>query len=244
MKRNKIILLIVEGDSDETLFVPLLEYLTKDANIRPMVMGGDPFADYKNSRRSSKDIVGDKIRKFLDENRLKGEDLIYVAFIIDVDGIYVPEDDFVIGKPVNNKNYEYDLKARHVMVDNLDYLKNLSKTWAMKKGKLEPVTYNHMTSNIKRCKIPYGVYFNSLTLEHVTHNEIIDDDRKTVVADDLLDEWESNLGGLLEIFVDRKVAANIRESWETLRVKEWYHSHSNINNLVDKVAELVDRKER
>ena len=83
-----------------------------------------------------------------------------------------------------------------------------------------------------------------MTLEHVTQNEIIDDDKKTTVADELLDEWEDNLNGLLEIFMDKGIADSVHESWKTLSAKKWYYPYSNINNLAERVTALVDETGR
>ena len=89
-KSRKVILIFVEGESDETVvgFVTdsLVEQLDQ-MHITLKVMHGDVFSDRKYSSPSGPQIASDKITDTLKTEKLKAKDLLFVAFVTDTDGI-------------------------------------------------------------------------------------------------------------------------------------------------------------
>ena len=115
-KSRKVILIFVEGESDETVvgFVTdsLVEQLDQ-MHITLKVMYGDVFSDRKYSSSSGPQIASDKIIDTLKKEKLKAKDLLFVAFVTDTDGIFINPTSLVIDSSIEPKDsFQYDLEAQ------------------------------------------------------------------------------------------------------------------------------------
>ena len=106
-KSRKVILIFVEGESDETVvgFVTdsLVEQLDQ-MHITLKVMYGDVFSDRKYSSSSGPQIASDKITDTLKKEKLKAKDLLFVAFVTDTDGIYINPTSLVVDSSIDPKD--------------------------------------------------------------------------------------------------------------------------------------------
>lgn len=111
-------------------------------------------------------------------------------------------------------------------------------TWERKNEKLCPLMCDGVTTRVNSYNIPIGLYFNSVNLEHVTQGKILPWDKKDDAADDLIDQYENNIEGLFQIFKDKTISDNLKDSWEALKESEWRVPYSNVNILFEKIRQI------
>ncbi|MDA2884810.1 hypothetical protein ACYT4K_06250 [Lactococcus lactis] len=236
---KKIILVFVEGVSDDTVFNFLLENICNQQKYKTEIIGGDPFSDNENIRKGGKTIVNEAVKGYLSKNKLKAKDIEYVAFITDADGINIPRRDFIIEEVhAMESNYIYDLDNGIVKSKNLICKTNILTSWKRKNEKLCPLMCDGVTTRVNSYNIPIGLYFNSVNLEHVTQGKILPWDKKDDAADDLIDQYENNIEGLFQIFKDKTISDNLKDSWEALKESEWRVPYSNVNILFEKIRQI------
>ncbi|MDG6155640.1 hypothetical protein [Lactococcus formosensis] len=236
---KKIILVFVEGVSDDTVFNFLLENICNQQKYKTDIIGGDPFSDDENIRKGGKTIVNEAVKGYLSKNKLKAKDIEYVAFITDADGINIPREDFIVEEDSTmESNYIYDLDNGIVKSKNLKCQSNILTSWERKYKKLCPLMYDGITTSVNTYNIPIGIYFNSVNLEHVTQGKILPWDEKDDAADALIDQYENNIEGLFQIFKEKTISENLKDSWEFLKELEWKVPYSNVNILFEKIKQI------
>ena len=91
-KSRKVILVFVEGESDETVVGFITDSLVErlnDMHITLKVMYGDVFSDRRYSALSGTKIASDRICEVLATEKWKVSDLLFVAFVTDTDGMFM-----------------------------------------------------------------------------------------------------------------------------------------------------------
>lgn len=236
MKNKKILLVFVEGDSDDVIISSLIEDFCEKLQLRVKVMNGDVF-----TRRNSngKIIAGESIKMAMENYGFSPKDVSYVAFITDTDGIFIPESDFVVTEGIET-SYSYDLVAQKVKVESERRLGEIQRSWSNKMKNLMPLMTEGLTLNTKNGKIAYGVYYNALDLEHVTQGKILVDHEKTRAADDLMDEVDAGNVDLENLFRQKLIESGYTKSWKALENEPWSNAYSNIAILLDKIIEIND----
>ena len=116
---RKVILIFVEGDSDQDVigFITdsLVERLDK-LHITVKVMHGDVFADRRYSALSGTKIVTDRICGVLSTEKWKVNDLLFVAFITDTDGMFMSPTSLVIDPSIKTtESFQYDLQTQRLL---------------------------------------------------------------------------------------------------------------------------------
>lgn len=236
---KKIILVFVEGVSDDTIFNFLLENICNQQKYKTEIIGGDPFSDDENIRKGGKTIVNEAVKGYLSKNKLKAKDIEYVAFITDADGINIPREDFIVEEDSTMESkYIYDLDNGIVKSKNIKCQSNILTSWERKYNKLCPLMYDGITTSVNTYNIPIGIYFNSVNLEHVTQGKILPWDEKDDAADALIDQYENNIEGLFQIFKEKTISENLKDSWESLKESEWKVPYSNVNILFEKIKQI------
>jgi len=94
---KKVILLIVEGNSEESLLFDRLRHLFKPYGIRFRIFGGDILYELER-KKSIKGVIGDTVKEFLAKNKLKTIDIFAVLHIIDTDGCLIGDNNVTIDK--------------------------------------------------------------------------------------------------------------------------------------------------
>ena len=159
MARKKIVLVIVEGPSDEVALGMALSQVYDKDFIYVHIMHGDI-----TTRRgvSSKNIVaklGNEVTAYAKSQHYKASDFKQIIHIVDTDGAYIPDDNIMEKENYLDIQYENDgiytnNKAR-VMTrnqqkrDNLYRLRSCGIIWT----------------------IPYSLYYMSCNLDHVLYDK-------------------------------------------------------------------------
>ena len=159
MARKKIVLVIVEGPSDEVALGMALSQVYDKDFIYVHIMHGDITA-----RRgvSSKNIVaklGNEVTAYAKSQHYKASDFKQIIHIVDTDGAYIPDDNIMEKENYLDIQYEndgiYTNNKASVMTrnqqkrDNLYRLRSCGIIWT----------------------IPYSLYYMSCNLDHVLYNK-------------------------------------------------------------------------
>ena len=162
---SKFVLLIVEGESDESFFGEYLEKkiatLEAEYGIEFLVTDGDELTSRGTKKGES--IIRDLLKKQKETSKLMNKDFLFIIQITDLDGSYFNaddhfEEDFLIkGKP----SYEYDESTNKIRI-NPSAKASVMNSWTRKKSRQEELSQLEAIEGI-----PYCLVYNSLYLEHV-----------------------------------------------------------------------------
>jgi len=88
---KKILFFIVEGSTDKTALEKIFKKIYRKKHVRFVFTNGDITSDDEITKDNVCDILYAKVKKYLDENKLKKTDVWQVIQIFDTDGTYIPE---------------------------------------------------------------------------------------------------------------------------------------------------------
>ena len=238
VRTKKAIVLIVEGITDEMIFQTFIDQMLEKHDLTVKIVHGDAFSDYWNSSKAPKLIIGDIMKEVREQTKFQLSDIVFIAQIIDIDGIYIPEEDFAVDSAVlidAGKTYVYSLETTQVITKNTQNQTSLKRTWAEKKKKVETLKSGFSYSS---ANIPYMLFYNSLTLEHVTNGKISKQEDKNNEAFNFILNLEQNIENYLSFFQTKDESSSFKESWDKLHSEHWSIPKSNIKYLNDKIQSL------
>ena len=163
--KRKVVLLIVEGESDEALLIDRLRELFKEYNIRFEPQHGDILYNAKNQGKSIKDIIGEVVKEVLIKRKFKMPDILAVIHIIDTDGCLISDDKIIID---NNQSEMTVYKEDSISVLNDAQKRNIQ---VRNESRGRNIRTMNSVKNIISNKLIYQMYYFSRNLEHVIFNE-------------------------------------------------------------------------
>ena len=92
MDESKVLLFIVEGQSDEAALAPALEQIISTKKVKFKVMRADITADYASTVVNIEERIKNKaVKTFLKENpQFTSNDICEIVHIVDIDGAFIP----------------------------------------------------------------------------------------------------------------------------------------------------------
>ena len=169
---KKIILLLVEGPTDEDTLALIFSLLIKEYNIEFVVIHTDITASEDITVKYIERAIENEISKYLKRNPfIRKKDILKVIQIIDTDGAFVPN---TLVKPSKTGKTEYF--ETHIEAKNKDRLirRNISK---------RSIVHHLSKINTLSNSISFEIYYFSRNLEHVLYD----------ISRDLTDEEKENL---------------------------------------------------
>jgi len=159
-------LLIVEGDCDETLLIGRLKELFREHEIRFEPQNTDILFDFIEKNRPIKEKIGDKIKEILIKRKFKPHNIMAVIHIIDTDGCLIPNDRIIIDE---NQDVKTLYQSDHISVPD-----EKQKSFIRTRNEIRSRNIRTMNSTkiiLKKYKMPYQIFYFSRHLEHVIFNE-------------------------------------------------------------------------
>ena len=242
-KSRKVILVFVEGESDETVvgFVTdsLVERL-ENMHITLKVMYGDVFSDRRYSASSGTKIANDRICEVLATEKWEVSDLLFVAFVTDTDGMFMNPTSLVVDDSMEGTDsFQYDLQTRRLLFSTTKKKKDIIETRQRKARHVNRLIKDGTSLLVKRKLVQTFVYYNSVNLEHVLFGKILPNHEKIGAADDLIDQYEekgyAGVEEILAFFQSRCPADDYEQSWQFIKQNEMTNGHSNLALLFDKI---------
>ena len=200
---KKVIVFIVEGQSDKAALGTILEEYFETSEIKFVVVHGDGTSDV----HISKDEIVKRINELVDEvrkrYRYEVSDLLEIIHIADVDGAFLQDE-----------------RVREADVDSIQYHEEYMETNHVKKvirrnhHKKEMFYKLRQTSQIHH--IPYRIYYNSANLEHVLVGELkpFTDEEKMIIADEFAERYEGKVSEFISYISGAAAPGSYRETWD------------------------------
>ena len=232
MARKKIVLVLVEGPSDDTALGVILSRLFDKNKVHIEIMHGDITANYSIEPNDIVSALGDIVRKYANAMHFSQIHFQQVIHIVDMDGAYIPEASVIENpsavKPVYTLTEIQTARPDQLILRNkhkqekLNRISNLKKVWV---------------------SVPYQAYYMSSNLDHVLYGKINStDEEKENNAYAFARKYRDDVDGFLDFISDSDFSktGDYKESWEF--IKKEHHSLERYSNLGICFADI--RKER
>ncbi len=169
---KKIILLLVEGPTDEDALALVYSKLVREHDLEFDVLHTDITAGEDMTVKYIESRIQKEVTEYLRKHPyIEKGDILKVVQIIDTDGAFIPASQVLQSETGKTEYFETHIAAR-----NKDRLirRNISK---------RQIVYHLMRSGAVS-EFPYEIYYFSRNLEHVLHDipDALDDDRKEDLA--------------------------------------------------------------
>lgn len=204
-KSKNVILVIVEGTSDEISLGSLYQYF-EDNTVKFHICHGDITSDKKVNPRNIITHINDICKKTIDKYRYKTKDIKEIIHIIDTDGVFIGNQSILEDSSFSNFYYSENnitYKCQQEVIDrNLRKRQNLLK-----------LISTHGIRNI-----PYTVYFMSCNLDHVLWGCLnLTETQKEDKSNDFADLCDETPGYLLQQIKKYEAPGDFQSSWEFIQ---------------------------
>lgn len=205
LARKKIVLVIVEGASDDTaLGVALNQVFDKDS-VYIHIMHGDITTRKGVNSQNIVSKIGDEVKGYAKSQHYKASDFKQIIHIVDTDAAYIPDVNIIEDTALEEVTYEDD----GIRTANVEAIKNRNKT---KRDNL----YRLRTQGAV-WGVPYRVYYMSCNLDHVFHNKRNStDDEKENDAYAFAKQYKGDRDGFVKFISESafSVMGDFKESWK------------------------------
>ena len=225
MAAKKVLLFIVEGQSDEAALDGVLSRLLSDKKIRFHVVRNDITTRERRGNVSIITLVNEQVMKFMTSYHLLPKDILQVVHLMDTDGAFVPESAIIEDSGISG--FEYTRETITAPSKAAVRQRNATKSSNM-------LRLAHMGTTYRN--IPYEAYYCSRNLEHVLHDieENCSSDEKMRLSD-LFDEQYKDSPAEFLTFISSVPPAvpcyDYDDSWNYISQPEALHSLERGCNL-------------
>ena len=217
---KKVVIFIVEGNSDKKALEKIFQKIYKHKNIVFKFTDGDITSDETMNIYTVCDVIYDKVSEYMKDKKLQPKHVWQIVHIFDTDGTYIPDSAIVKG---DSNKYVYS--PMEISCKNIQSVIERNR----RKSKL----MNFLLEQKEIKGIPYIGYFMSSNLDHALYDEQnLADDLKGEYADAFYTEFVERE----ELFVDflkdevvNGVPDGFPASWRY--IKEGLHSLERHTNL-------------
>ena len=205
LARRKIVLVIVEGASDETALGVILRQLFDRDTVYIHIMHGDITTRRGVNSQNLIAKMGNDVTAFAKSRHYSARDFKQIIHIVDTDGSYIPDEKILEEKDCKEVFYEADgihtadvegiIARNRQKRENIMRLKNNGKIW----------------------NIPYRVYYMSCNLDHVLYNKRNStDEEKENDAYAFAKKYKRDVNGFVEFICnsDFSINGDFKASWD------------------------------
>ena len=158
MSERKVVVVIVEGPSDENAIGGILKEFFNSEEVQFAVVHGDITSNYKTTKENVVSKINGLIESIKSKYGYNWGDFVKIIHIADTDGAFTKN--CIKMEAVDEIQYYED----HIEYFDIEAVENRNAHKAEIMFKLST------TGKIR--SIPYRLYFNSCNLEHVLYNEL------------------------------------------------------------------------
>ncbi len=186
LARKKVVLLIVEGPSDQDSLELIFDKLFPNDKIMVCVMHCDITTERKNNPSNIVDAVTKRVKEYAGKyGGLKAGHFQEIIHLIDTDGSFIPDDHIIHDSEVKTPIYTLSeirtnncsgiISRNNQKQSNINKLLTISHIWRI---------------------IPYRLFYFSCNLEHVLHNQNnVTDEEKEQLAHLFVKKYKDNPEG-------------------------------------------------
>ena len=204
MTRRKVILVIVEGPSDETA-LSVLHKLYDEQRVHIEITHGDITTRCGVGPQNVVKKVNEYVKKAMDYGGFRRTDFLRIIHITDTDGVYVADDKVFLDPGRDKVRYEPDGI----------YTKSPSDIARRNECKRRNLLVLRSCGTIQT--IPYRIYYMSCNLDHVLFDSRnLSDDEKENLSYAFAEQYRSDTDGFVRFICESEFSVNgdYRESWK------------------------------
>ncbi len=229
MAKRKILFVILEGPSDETVIGNLFDEIFDPDKVYVETMHCDILTDYLFNSKAGhvkRDInilkeIKNIVEAFINNNPgIRKTDIMQIIHICDTDGCFcssslVNENKSINGtmyyeNGIETKNIEFLNRVRQLKCDNIKKLYQTSNIWV---------------------NIPYKLYYMSSSIDHVLYNKLnLTDEEKEKEAILFVKKYQNNWDDCVTYLSESYFSVNMDyiESWKFIMNDNSLKRYSNI----------------
>ncbi len=221
MSAKKVVLIIVEGPTDEDALGVIFENYYDKETVRVKVIHGDITTENQVSVSNILNRITEIVQQSLKEYKLRKTDLLRVIHLVDTDGTFIPDVAIAFDEKANNPFYT----LTEIKTNSPEKIKQRNQ---QKKSNLIKL---HTTKYIWK-DIPYSIYYLSCNLDHALYNKLnLTDEEKEQFALRFAKKYRNDIPAFIEFVCnsDFAVIDDYLSSWSF--IKQDLHSlerHTNI----------------
>lgn len=204
MARKKVVLVIVEGPSDDTALGIVLNQIFDKDSVYVHIMHGDITTRKGVHSDNIVAKIGDEVRAYAKSKHYSVKDFKQIIHIVDTDGAYIPDEKIIFIPETDKLSYESD--GIHTLYQQEIIERNKQKT-----GNLYRLRGTGQIWNV-----PYRVYYMSCNLDHVLYNKRnSSDEEKEADAYAFAKKYKNDIEGFVSFICDSNFSVNgdYKESW-------------------------------
>lgn len=224
MESKKVIVILVEGDTDKIAIGNIVTKIKEDNNTHFKVINYDITSERGSTSANILTKIYEKVKEVMKDYYFNPKDIMKIVHIIDTDGAFIDNDNI---KYKEIEKVEYELEA--INAKNVEDIKerNLKKSGIL--------------SKLSRCSkisnIPYEIYFFSSNLEHVLHNiQNATKEQKIELSHEFEDRFYDKPEEFIKFINDNTFALKsaYNETWDFIKAdNNSLHRHTNFNLFFD-----------
>ena len=204
MISKKVILVICEGDTDETALGYFFKQLYNNEKVLIHVEHGDITSKKGMKSTNIVSSIGNIVKKHATTNRLKKTDYWEIIHLIDTDGAFIPPTNVVFGEKTPEPFYSLS----QIITNNVKGIQ--ARNQNKKENICRLISTNHIWS------IPYKVFYMSCNLDHVLYNKPNNSpEGKENDSFSFFESYEENYSGFVDFLCNSNfsVKMNYKDSW-------------------------------
>lgn len=220
MARKKVVLLIVEGPSDETALGFLFQHFYDPDKVYVRALHRDITSETGNIHTNILKKICEEIKNFMDIYPVKKSDFFEIIHIIDTDGAFIDS-----SKVINDASA---IKVNYTPTE----IRTSNREAIIARNSQKARNLNILYGTQQIWKIPYRIFYMSCNIDHVLFNQQnCSDANKRNNAYTIVRRYKQTPGQYITFLTQSKfsVIGDYRESWEY--IKKNLHSlerHTNI----------------
>lgn len=221
---KKVILVIVEGQTEELILFDFLQERFSNAEVRIDIQCGDIVGNWNRKFGTAKVAVEDVVANYLELYRLMPSDLLAIIQFTDTDGCFIANKYIRVDRELARK-MRYSTKA--IYVSNQDKkLQMIQRNRDKAKSMIKLA--NNKTMKAINLQIPYCIGYFSINLDHVLWDEQNTTGRsKLDKAEQFLEQLEIPLDQFMMQFILVDPHLPLDEKLE----KSWIEIRKELNSL-------------
>lgn len=213
---KKVLLIIVEGQTEQIILEDYLDAHFADTTIRFDVQREDVLTKWDAHKRipNIKNSVIRVIQSYLDKYKFLAKDLTAVVHITDADGCFIAPECVRVDENIEQKLF-YTEDA--ILVKSDKRKEQIEQRNEMKARNARILIANDYFS-INRLKVPYQLFYFSTNLEHVLWDE-----RNEIPTEKIhkADKFIENLSGTIEEYLKTYLPVDAELPYREKMKKSW-----------------------
>lgn len=219
--RNKLVIFIVEGQSEENALYPVMKSFFYPDEVIFYIYHGDLTVKSYAGSTPMKEIES-IVKRVMKRYALKRSDIRLVAELTDTDGCFIP-DEFII----------QDDSAKHIDYSDGE-IRTMFKESIEERNMKRRINLDFLISSSSlKGGIPYSIYYFSRNLEHAIYgiSGHVNDGRKTTLAYRFSDRFGKDCKAFAGYLEDEGITpeGSYQKTWEAIQSgRESLKRHSNL----------------